>query len=419
MRDSQQIRRIEERLQQEQKRREALMRERKALQAEMAEVSTRLQALAARRQALEVRLRDIDRRMQDMRKEKAALERHLRKNRAAISRLLAALQRMRRDPPPPFVTRPEDVLAAVRGAMMLSVTIPALDARARALLEKLRRLAEVRKELKAAREELNVTLRRLMESRTAMMELAARKKTLLSRLDARLKEQDARVRALARKAKTLKELLAAIRREEERRRRAELERQKQQQARLEEQHRREETKPAAGSGSNGPTVEKTRISPEKGRTAWKPKVNLGRLRRLPWPAQGRLVAGYGDGLPSGGRARGIYLATMPRAAVVAPVDARVVMAGPFRSYGQLLILDAGHGYHILLAGLDRTDVMTGQVVKAGDPLGEMGNRPALAVSVGSSMEQKRPILYMEVRRKGRTLNAGRWWREARKEARRR
>ncbi len=418
--DGQQIERLEKRLQQEQAQREVLARERKALKAEMEEVSMRLQALAARRQALEVRLQNIGNRMQALRKEQSALERALQRNRNAISRLLAALQRMRRDPPPPFVTQPRDVLAAVRSAMMLSATIPLLDARAWDLLKKLRRLSRLRQNLKDARAELNVTLRRLMESRRAMMDLVARKKALLSRLDLRLKQQDARVRALARKARTLKELFAAIRREEERRRQAELERQRTERARLAAREKTERPKqPEMSSDANEEPTREPRVPHGKMHLKWTPKVDLRHLRRLPWPAQGSLVAGYGDVLPAGGHARGIYLATMPRATVVAPVDARVVMAGPFRSYGQLLILDAGHGYHILLAGLDSTDVMTGQVVKAGDPLGEMGSRPALAVSIGSSMERKRPILYMEVRRKGRTLDAGHWWREARKEARRR
>jgi len=45
----------------------------------------------------------------------------------------------------------------------------------------------------------------------------------------------------------------------------------------------------------------------------------------------------------------------------------VVYSGPFRSYGQLLIINAGDGYHVLLAGMERIDVQLGQFVLAGEP----------------------------------------------------
>ena len=104
--------------------------------------------------------------------------------------------------------------------------------------------------------------------------------------------------------------------------------------------------------------------------------------------------------------------------MVAPLAARVRAAMPFRGYGQLLILDAGGGYTILLAGLAKASVLPGQVVQAGDPLGEMGVRPAPATLTDERMERDRPILYMEVRKGRRAVNAGRWWRTARQEARR-
>ena len=59
---------------------------------------------------------------------------------------------------------------------------------------------------------------------------------------------------------------------------------------------------------------------------------------------------------------------LPRAAagrVVAPCAGRVAFAGPFRSFGVLIILDCGAGYHFVLAGLDRLDVQAGTAVQAG------------------------------------------------------
>ena len=78
--------------------------------------------------------------------------------------------------------------------------------------------------------------------------------------------------------------------------------------------------------------------------------------RLPFPVNGVRIREFGapDGL--GGTEKGISIATRPGAQVTAPCDGWVVYAGPFRNYGQVLILNAGGGYHVVLAGMDRISV---------------------------------------------------------------
>lgn len=83
----------------------------------------------------------------------------------------------------------------------------------------------------------------------------------------------------------------------------------------------------------------------------------------------------------------------PRARVCSPCDGAVLFAGPFRSYGKLLIINGGGGYHVVLAGMDRIGVELGQFVLAGEPVGQMGARgPAAATSDGGT---GRPVLYVE------------------------
>jgi septal ring factor EnvC (AmiA/AmiB activator) len=86
----------------------------------------------------------------------------------------------------------------------------------------------------------------------------------------------------------------------------------------------------------------------------------------------------------------------------------VVYAGEFRSYGQLLIINAGGGYHILLAGMSRIDVSLGQFVLAGEPIAAMGT-PAVP---GSGDDNSRPVLYVEFRKDGRPIDPDPWWAEA-------
>ena len=74
----------------------------------------------------------------------------------------------------------------------------------------------------------------------------------------------------------------------------------------------------------------------------------------------------------GGTTRGISITTRPKAVVVSPADGWVAFAGPFRSFGQLLIINAGGGYYLLLAGMDQINVDVGQFVLAGEPVAMMG-----------------------------------------------
>ena len=94
--------------------------------------------------------------------------------------------------------------------------------------------------------------------------------------------------------------------------------------------------------------------------------------------------------------------------MVSPADGRVVYAGPFRSYGQLLILDAGGDYHIVLAGMERIDVQLDQFVLTGEPVGVMGNqRLASATALDASVTQ--PVLYVEFRKGGTSIDPSSWW----------
>ncbi len=97
---------------------------------------------------------------------------------------------------------------------------------------------------------------------------------------------------------------------------------------------------------------------------------------LTWPVAGQKILGFGDPDGLGGESQGVTMAARPGAAVLAPADGWVVYAGPFRSYGQVLILNAGDGYHIVLAGMERIDAALGQFVLGGEPVGVMGCHPA-------------------------------------------
>ena len=157
--------------------------------------------------------------------------------------------------------------------------------------------------------------------------------------------------------------------------------------------------------------------------------------------QGLLWDTIPDGL--GGTERGITISSNPNAVVTAPADGWVHFAGPYRGYGHLLIINAGNGYHVVLAGMDRLSVEIGQFVLAGEPLGFLGTAPALveteaakkaggAAGEGgqsasaapsstatpnpvsgpdpvSRLGGTRPALYVEFRKDGSPVDPSPWW----------
>jgi septal ring factor EnvC (AmiA/AmiB activator) len=126
------------------------------------------------------------------------------------------------------------------------------------------------------------------------------------------------------------------------------------------------------------------------------------------PVTGRIKRRFGADDGNGAVMLGDMLATQSGAIVTAPADGNVLYAGPFRSYGQLLILNAGDGYHVVLAGMSRISVVTGQSVLAGEPVGAMGEARVASTSV-SKNGNATPELYVEFRKDGKPVDPAPWW----------
>jgi septal ring factor EnvC (AmiA/AmiB activator) len=129
---------------------------------------------------------------------------------------------------------------------------------------------------------------------------------------------------------------------------------------------------------------------------------------LPPPVSGAVVKTFGAPDGFGSVEKGLSLAARPRAVVASPTDGWIAFSGPYRTYGQLLIINAGGGYYVVLAGMDRINVEVGQFVLAGEPVGVMGDgsaRTAAAIAIGALQ----PILYIEFRKDGTAIDPGPWW----------
>ncbi|MGE0008628.1 MAG: murein hydrolase activator EnvC [Parvibaculaceae bacterium] len=367
--------------------------ERDAIRGEQEALSQKLIALAEKIQSREAAILAAEERLGGLAAEQLRIHSGLASRREEISRLLAGLQRIERNPPPALVVEPTDVLSALRSAMMFGTIVPELRHEAAALSAQLARLQTLETQTKSEQEQLRDHVARLLQSRQEMTDLQARKKSLLADTTERLKAEKERARELAAKAKDLKQLLATL---EEERLKAEA-----------AEKARAEAKARTAAELKAKAEAQARLEAAK---KLKPRLAFADVRgRLQYPAQGQILKTYGAKDGFGGTTRGVFVATRADAQVVTPADGRVEFSGPFRSYGQLLILNTGGGYHVLLAGLGEITAEQGQFLQAGEPVGIMGKSAAPGTLTGDQMQDGRPVLYIEFRKNGEAIDSSPWW----------
>lgn len=354
---------------------EALGADRRKLNQDLIDTAGRIRALEGKIAATEARLVPLD-------EQDARLKQSLEGRRAVIANVLAALQRIGRKPPPAIMVSPEDALQSVRTAILLGAVVPEMRKETEALAADLAELLRVRKSITDERDQLRAQADAIETERTRMAALIAERQKQQNEREAALAGERSKAAELARQADSLKDLIAKLETELD------------SAARAAREAARSDAKPG------------TAVLNDPGRLA--PAVTFASLRgRVPLPANGVKIRDYGTPDGNGGSEKGLSVATRAGAQVTAPADGWVVYAGPFRSYGQLLILNAGGGYHILLAGMERISVDLGQFVLAGEPVAAMGSGSRIAAILATGSSQ--PVLYIEFRKDGTPIDPGPWW----------
>jgi septal ring factor EnvC (AmiA/AmiB activator) len=361
-----------------------------AMRADSATLTAALIQAAKTEKKLAGDVSEIEQRLIDLGGDERAVRNSLHERRELLAEVLGALQRMGLNPPPALLVRPEDALASVRSAILLGAVVPELNAERIALVADLEALARIRQSAEAERERLVETMRAQAVEQRRLSLLLERRRKLQAESEARLAAETERAAALARQAESLKDLIASLESEIERARLAAEE------TRQEAERRRKEEAERMARGI--PPSHSLAQSPPFGALAG----------RLPLPVAGAFSRRFGEPDGYGGEMQGDTVRTQSGAIVTAPADGSVLYAGPFRSYGQLLILNAGDGYHVVLAGMDRIDVTLGQSVLAGEPVGAMGETRLASAGVTAD-ENIGPELYIEFRKDGRPVDPSRWW----------
>ena len=368
--DKRELERIEQQIESQRQERHVLDSERRALDRGVSSLRLNLIRAARTAQQNEARLNRLEGKLPELKTKSKIHAAALQKRRRQMTGTLIALERLARNPAQALLLSDATPVNIVRNAILLRSAIPALKARAAALKNDLLEIQSIQNELDDRRHEINVASRMLAFERNRLNALMGHRAVERRRMLRQTVAANARLTALNQKAQSLRDLFSNF---------------------TKEQH----TKRAEPTGIS--------VIPRQKDAATQAAQHAGLDIRNPGrgtmtlPARGRVIEQYGQDTKIGSSAKGASFRTRNHAQVVAPFDGRVVFAGPFKGYGQILIIQHGAAYHTLLAGMRRVDASLGQRLLAGEPIGVMGTR------------KEGTRLYVEVRRKGQPVNPLPWF----------
>ncbi len=343
-----------------------LAQKRKLVTAEITDLKSTLAKSAKQTRAFELEKTQLLDRMGELTSENSELEAELSANRQSMMELLAALQRLEASPPPAMVSRPEDAVRAAQAAQLMASLRESLQKKADELSESLINVSEARAEIAEQQRALDANHTKLEKRRSQTQKLVEQKAKLQKSIEtdeAKAREEVAR---LAAESKNLRDLIASLEAEV---------------AKIGPRVKPDKN----GAAPNKPRLAKPVTLPKGTRKFAEAKGTMVR------PITGRLLRNYGKG------EKGLTYAGQSNGQVLAPYAGRVEFSGPFKNYDQVVILNVGDNYFILLTGLGDIFVKTGDTVHIGEPIGTM---PFKAKGT--------PSLYIELRRNGQTINPVPW-----------
>jgi murein hydrolase activator len=359
----------------------AIGQDRSKLNQQLIDIAAQVRGVETRIGDAEARLRPLDSREQQIRSS-------LDSRRSEIVEVLAALQRAGRRTPPALLVRPEDALQSLRTAMLLGSVVPELRGRAEKLAADLGELVALRKNIATERDALALDRDKLKDDQIRLAALVDERQRKQSTIEKDMETEGARAITLSRQVDSLQGLIAKM-----------------------EQDLKSAAKAAATASLQGAPAApngKPNVGALKDPARLSPAIAFASAKGLlAFPVNGTRIRDFGGSDGAGGVQKGISLAARAGAQVTTPCDGWVVYAGPFRSYGQLLILNAGGGYHVLIAGMERISVNIGQFVLTGEPVATMGSASQVASILATSASQ--PVLYVEFRKDGTPIDPGPWW----------
>ncbi|MBT5572081.1 MAG: peptidoglycan DD-metalloendopeptidase family protein [Alphaproteobacteria bacterium] len=361
---------------------EALARDARKQASELSELRTKMRVAAQAVQTHEAALDSLETELTVLEGEAARKQVQLEARRSDLGSTLAALQRMALRPTAALLVSPGDPNDVVRSGLLLRTAVPEIERQARLLRADIDTLTGLQVRIRNRKDELQTAAVDLKRERLRLKALSDAKNKVLTQTKGAQASAEKRVAGLRAEARTLEELLSNLRDST---------------ASAVPQPRPNSQRPQQNLVT--PTLEPSGPSIASARG------------QLSLPAQGTVVRRFGTRTEAGVSATGVTWKTRAEASVVAPWDGRIVFAGPFRRFGQILIIDHGEGYHSLIAGLGQIDAQMDQWVLAGEPVGTTGTGADAKSGGRASQAQSRSDgarLYVELRRDGQPINPLPW-----------
>ena len=372
--------------------------EHKKLQAQATQISLELTRISKDMIASAKQIQNSEEKISRMESELETLRADLKKaeeNFVVVDdnliKTLSALQNLALKPTEALFVQPLTPVEIIRSAMHLREAVPNLQENAARIREDLEKI-EAQKNLVEKQVARIIRQKKILEKEHEQMKaLVQRKSKIRNAVEIKSVKAKKKVEQLASQANDLRDLLNKLekqrqeklrRQEEERRRLAELKA-------AEARRAAEETKKLEEKQRADLIKFKPEVINEVGENFVKAKGHLLR------PARGPVVTAYGEQMSKGVTSKGIIIKTRSQAQVISPYDGTVIFAGPFRGYGNLIIIEHGQGYLSLLAGLEEVDCELGQMLLAGEPVGQMP-------------ESGDARLYVELRKDNHPVNPLTW-----------
>lgn len=326
-----------------------LQKELQAQEHTLEDTRARLIEVAAQVRKGEVALSDLESQIADLESRQMGLKSILGSDRRATAQLLRALQRLRRTPPQTLIFSPQTPLRAAQSALVMGRVVPSLRNRAMGLQTQLNTAQRIAADLGRSRRLAHKAMQDLRTEQETLETLLMQKQKIYAQTHQDLEERQSEAQRMAQQSRNLQDLIGKI---------------------------KEAPTPMLASAGSAP---------------------LRALSRdLLMPAAGDIVVNYNQSDEFGAPSKGLRIGTTVGGLVVAPLSGVVRFAGPFKNYGQMVILEHEGGYHSLIAGLEKIDTVVGQNLRSGEPLGR-----------ASSKGTAKPLVYFELRHNGQPVDPAR------------
>ena len=361
--------------------------EHKKLQAQATQINLELTEVSREMVKAAKQIQNNEDKLSRMENQLGILEKDLEKAKSGFTKedenlikTLAALQNLALKPTEALLVQPLSPVDIIRSAMILRGTVPYLEENAERIRNQLQNIETKKSKIEQQIGEISKQKIVLQAEHDRMQKLVRKKSQLRNSVEIKSEQAKKNMDKLASQAQDLRELLKQIEKQRKEKEAMEAERRRKE----EERRKLEEKQSDDLIKSEQPAI--TNIAHGFAKAKGK----------LPMPARGKIITRYGEQKVKGVSSKGITIATRERAQVISPFDGAVVFAGPFRGYGNMIIVEHGEGYLSLMSGLGNIDVELGQMLLAGEPVGLMP-------------KDDNAELYVEIRKDNQPINPTAWF----------